>query len=225
MKVSVLLFARLRREAGIENVVVELPEDASVRDAARLVEQMHPVVLAGCMAAVNERYATPDTRLTDGDELAFLPPVAGGSDDADVHCELTSEPLSLPHAEAFLVRPAWGAQAYFVGTVRSPNKGMEIDHLQYEAYLPMARRVMQDAAAQARTRYDVGGVYIAHRTGELRPAETSILIGVGSAHRRAALEACDFLIEHLKVHLPVWKLEVGQDGASWVEGSTGAPTL
>lgn len=227
MKVSVLLFARLKREAGTGEVTVDLPDSATVRDAARLVERDHPVSLGGCMAAVNERYATPDTPLSDGDELAFLPPVAGGSGRGheDVRCVVTEEELQLGAAADFLVRPGWGAQAYFVGTVRSPNKGMDVDHLEYEASPPMALRVMHDAVDLARERYGLGGAYVAHRTGRLRPAEASILIGVGSAHRRAALEACDFLIEHLKVHLPVWKLEVGENGESWVEGSTGAPTL
>ena len=140
-------------------------------------------------------------------------------------CTVTAAPLSLRTAQDFLTRPAWGAQAYFVGTVRSPNAGFAVAYLEYEAYPALAERVMREAATHARARFELGGSYLAHRTGRVRPGESSILIGVGSAHRRAALEACDFLIEHLKLHLPVWKLEVGENGERWAEGSAGAPTL
>lgn len=224
MNVNVLLFARLRREAGIETTSVELPTQSTVRDLAARVETDHRVSLSGCMVAVNEQYAMPDTILREGDEVAFLPPVAGGSDE-DVRCEVSELPIDLRAAQAFLVRPEWGAQAYFVGTVRSPNQGVEIAYLEYEAFPPMAVQVMRQAVRLAREQFALGGAYLVHRTGRLVPGEASILVGVGSAHRRAALEACDFLIEYLKVHIPVWKLEVGEHGERWVEGSTGAPTL
>ena len=224
MHVTVLLFARLKREAGTETSTLNIPEGSDVRALATLVEEQCGISLRGCMIAVNERYATPATPLNEGDEVAFLPPVAGGSG-TDTICDITSEVLDLTRAQEFLVRPEWGAQAYFVGTVRSPNAGKNVDHLVYEAYPPMALRVMHDAARLAREQYPLGGVYLAHRVGQLRPAEASILIGVGSPHRRAALEACDFLIEYLKLHLPVWKLEMDDSGEHWVEGSTGAPTL
>lgn len=223
MIVNILLFARLKREAGIESARIEVAEPATVRDVARAVEQTYGLSLSGCMVAVNEQYATPDTPVSPDSEIAFLPPVAGGA--GDTRCLVGPEPLSLADAQTFLVRPEWGAQSYFVGTVRSPNKGLAITYLRYEAYGPMAVRVMQEAADLARASHAAAGIYIAHRVGELRPAEPSILIGVGSPHRRAAIEACDFLIEHLKVYLPVWKLEVGENGEQWVEGSTGAPIL
>ncbi len=228
MIVKVLFFARLKREAETEHAEVEVAGGASVREVAQQVSERFGVSLTGCMVAVNERYATPDTTLSENDEVAFLPPVAGGGaddvGDNDI-CLVTASPLSFPAAQDFLIRPAWGAQAYFVGTVRSPNQGTAVAYLEYEAYPALAERVMRDAAQLARAEYALGGSYMAHRTGRVRPAEPSILIGVGSAHRRAALEACDFLIEHLKLHLPVWKLEVGENGERWVEGNTGAPTL
>ncbi len=223
MLVKVLLFAQLRRAAGAAELQLDVSENATVSDVARLVEQQLNLSLRGVMTAVGERYATPDTVLRPGDELALLPPVAGGHED-DL-CQVTDGVLDLITAERYLVRPEWGAQAYFVGTVRSPNKGKVVDSITYEAYAPMAEREMQRAVDDARAKHPIGAAFIQHRTGTLRPGEASILIGVASAHRRAALEACDFLIERLKVTLPVWKLETDEDGASWVEGTTGAPTL
>lgn len=232
LTVQVLLFAHLRRQVPQPEFSVQVPAGATVRDLAQQLEA-GGLSLSGCMAAVNESYATPDTPLQAGDEVAFLPPVAGGSGapagEELTHVRVGAEPLSLQAAEQFLVRPRYGAQSYFVGTVRSPNRGQTVTLIEYEAYASMAERVLRDAAAQARGRF--GGedgdlaVYLAHRTGRLQPAEASIVIGVGSPHRRAALEAADWLIEHVKAVIPVWKLEELEDGQRWVEGVRPGPTL
>lgn len=224
MRAKVVFFARLRREAGLETATLDVAEGATVRDLATQVEAQYGLSLRGCMAAVNEVYAAPDQALRPDDEVAFLPPVAGGMD-GETRCEVVDLPLLLSEADAFLVRPEHGAQAYFVGTVRSPNKGRRVEFIEYEGFAPMAERVMREAAEQARQRWGEMRVIVQHRVGRLLPGEASILIGVASPHRRAALEACDFLIEHLKVHLPVWKHEADEDGEHWVDGQTGHPTL
>ena len=233
LTVQVLLFAHLSRQVPQPEFSVQLPAGATVRDLARQLQEQHGLDLSGCMAAVNENYAAPSTALQAGDEVAFLPPVAGGSGEPDsgplTFAEVTAEPLSLQAAEQFLVRPRYGAQSYFVGTVRSPNRAQAVTLIEYEAYASMAQKVLHEAAAQARQRF--GGedgdlaVYLVHRVGRLQPAEASIVIGVGSPHRRAALEATDWLIEHVKAVIPVWKLEELEDGQRWVEGVSPAETL
>ncbi|GGJ53388.1 molybdopterin converting factor subunit 1 [Deinococcus roseus] len=227
MRLRILFFARLKREMGVDEMSFSCPPQSTVRDLARLLQEHYSVNLQGCMAAVNENYVAPDQLLKDGDEVAFLPPVAGGAYDPQdfEECIVTSRPLNLMEAFGFLARPEWGGQAFFTGTVRSPNKGLEIAHLEYEAFAPMAIRVMRACIQEAREKFQVGGVYIAHRTGRVHPGELSIIVGVGSPHRRAALEACDLLIEALKVRLPVWKLERSTSGEEWVEGSTSVDTL
>ncbi|WP_034385654.1 molybdopterin converting factor subunit 1 [Deinococcus sp. YIM 77859] len=224
MQVNVVFFARLRRESGLETASLNMPEGSTVRELAAQVEQTYGLSLRGCMVAVNETYAAPDQVLQRGDEVAFLPPVAGGVDE-DTRCVVLTSPLLLAEASTFLVRPEYGAQAYFVGTVRSPNGGKQVEFIEYEGFVPMAEKVMRGAAAQAREQHGELRVVIEHRVGRLLPGEASILIGVASPHRRAALEACDFLIEYLKVHLPIWKHEADEDGTHWVEGQTGHPTL
>jgi len=224
MQVNVVFFARLKRESGLETALVEVAPGSTVRELARQIEELYNLNLRGCMVAVNETYASPEQRLEALDEVAFLPPVAGGTDGA-IRCEMVSSPLQLAEAEEFLVQPTHGAQAYFVGTVRSPNGGKRVRHIDYEGFAPMAEKVMREAALEAQGRYGELRVLVQHRTGRLQPGEASILIGVASPHRRAALEACDFLIEHLKLHLPVWKHEADEDGEHWVAGQTGHPTL
>ncbi|PTA67763.1 molybdenum cofactor biosynthesis protein MoaE [Deinococcus arcticus] len=226
MQLNVVFFARLKRETGIEGLALHVPEGSDVRAVAAQIEAQLGVSLRGCMVAVNEQYALPDTALNPGDEVAFLPPVAGGSgEDDSTCCGVTDEPLSLAAADAFLVRPLYGAQAYFVGTVRSPNAGKTVQWIDYEGYVPLALNVMRHAAQAARERFGDLRLYLWHRVGRLRPGEASILIGVASPHRRAALEACDFLIEHLKVHVPVWKHERDDTGEHWVAGQTAHETL
>ncbi|UQN07682.1 molybdopterin converting factor subunit 1 [Deinococcus sp. QL22] len=228
MRVNVVFFARLKREIGMESLSLEVAEAANVRAVATVIEQQHGVSFKGCMVAVNETYATPEQVLHDGDEVAFLPPVAGGSDsgeDPETLCGVTASPLLLQTADAFLVQPAYGAQAYFVGTVRSPNKSKRVEFIEYEGFAPLAEKVMLGAAEAARERHGILRVFIQHRVGRLLPGEASILIGVASPHRRAALEACDFIIELLKVQVPVWKREVDEDGEHWVDGTAGQPTL
>jgi len=138
---------------------------------------------------------------------------------------VTESKLSLEDALEFLRRPGWGAQSFFTGTVRTPNKGKDVEYLEYEAYGPMCVKVLEGLALEASEKWPIGGVYVAHRTGRLYPAEMSILVGVGSPHRRAAITACDYLIERIKVALPVWKLEHTSDGEEWVEGNTGFEAL
>ncbi|MFB9992863.1 molybdopterin converting factor subunit 1 [Deinococcus oregonensis] len=228
MQVNVVFFARLKREMGMESLSLEVVEAADVRAVATVLEQRHAVSLKGCMVAVNETYATPEQVLHEGDEVAFLPPVAGGSgsgEDVETLCKVTTSPLLLQEADAFLVQPAYGAQAYFVGTVRSPNKGKRVEFIEYEGFAPLAQKVMLGAAEAAREQHGSLRVFIQHRVGRLLPGEASILIGVASPHRRAALEACDFIIEFLKVQVPVWKREVDEDGEHWVDGTAGQPTL
>ena len=133
---------------------------------------------------------------------------------------ITEDVLLLTDALEFLRRPEWGAQSFFTGSVRTPNQSKDVEYLEYEAYGPMCTRVLEDLALEAAQKWRIEGVYVSHRTGRLYPAELSIIVGVGSPHRRAALEACDYLIERIKAVLPVWKLERNTDGEQWVEGNT-----
>lgn len=231
MNVQAVFFARLKREIGTDSLMLSVPVGATVRQVADQLAAEHGISLSGCMVAINETYAEPAQVLNEGDELAFLPPVAGGSgevdlteDPADVY-QVTPNVLQLLDAAKHLVQPQYGAQAYFVGTVRSPNKGQVVEYIEYEGYAPMAEKVMREAAERARQKYGRLSVFIQHRTGKLLPADASLIIGVGSPHRRVALEACDELIEELKKELPIWKHEADQTGEHWVNGSTNHGTL
>jgi MoaE-MoaD fusion protein len=224
MNVKLLFFASHKRAAGISETSFELANAATVREAARLVELKFNLELAGSMVAVNDEYATPDVVLNPGDTLAFIPPVAGGEPEADFFL-VSSEALPLTDLHAKLIRPGWGGQAVFTGSTRTPNKNLDILRLEYEAYPALCQNVMRKLALEARTKWDLGAVVLAHRTGVVLPGEISIFVGAGSAHRRACLDAVPWLVDEAKSRLPVWKLEVAESGERWVEGATSQPTL
>ena len=231
MKVKLLFFAAHKRAAGLAETEIELEAGATARDAANAAAVRYQLQLQGSMVAVNDEYANPDTALHAGDTVAFIPPVAGGAahdhagGSSRDHFEVSAEPLDILALHARLSDPGWGGQAVFTGSTRTPNKGLEIVHLEYEAYGALCRNVMRDLALEAHARWELGAVVLAHRTGTVLPGQVSIFVGAASAHRRACLEAVPWLVDEAKLRLPVWKLEVAATGERWVEGSTSQPTL
>ena len=223
MQVKVLFFASHRRAAGIGEATLELPVGSSVREASQLLEQQYNLALRGSMVAVNDEYATPERVLEPGDTLALIPPVSGGSD-ADMFV-ITDAPLEITVLHAALLHPAHGGQAFFTGSTRTPNKGLAIVRLEYEAYPALCQTVMRQLALEARAQFEIETVVLAHRTGIVLPAEVSIFVGASSQHRRAALEAVPWLVDAAKARLPVWKLEVAASGERWVEGSVSGAVL
>ena len=221
MQVKVLFFASHRRAAGTGEATLELPFGATVREASQLLEQQYGLALRGSMVAVNDEYATPERVLESGDTLALIPPVSGGRE-SDLFV-ITDAPLEFSALHAALLHPAHGGQAFFTGSTRTPNKGLEILRLEYEAYPALCQTAMRQLATEARGLFEIETVVIAHRTGIVLPGEVSIFVGASSAHRRAALNAVPWLVDAAKARLPVWKLEVAVSGERWVEGSvTGA---
>ena len=227
MTLEVLLFAVYRERVGRAQLSLALPEGATVHDAAEKLEADYPeLTLRGALAAVNETYASPGETLRPGDTLAFFPPVAGGSGENDPsendHFFVTEDPLELSRYVALVTAPAFGAVGSFIGTVRSPNLGQEVRYIDYQGYEAMIFAQMKRAADELRGRFELGCVVFAHRLGRLKPGEASIMIVVSSKHRKDALLATHAAIDRLKETLPVWKLEVTQGGAQWVEGSSAA---
>lgn len=138
-----------------------------------------------------------------------------------VDVRLQAEPLDLGRLLAFVQAPSLGAVAVFLGTVRDHHAGRTVLHLEYEAYPEMAEAELGKIAEEARARFQVARVAIAHRTGRLEIGEASVAVVVGSEHRREALEACRFVIDTLKRTAPIWKREVFEGGAVWIEGEGG----
>ena len=132
--------------------------------------------------------------------------------------KVTDVPLSIDEAYAAVRRPDCGAVALFVGTVRDHHDGKAVRSLSYTAFSEMAEKEFRKIADEARTRWKVGAMYIAHRIGPLQIGEASVIVAVSSGHRAEAFDACRYAIETLKKTAPIWKEEFYDDGKAWVSG-------
>ena len=139
-------------------------------------------------------------------------------------CELTTEPIDINSVARRVVPPECGATVTLDGYARQFTKDKtsgdvrETRYLEYEAYEEMAVKEMQKLVEKAKVQFEISNVGIVHRTGRLEIGETSVVISVAAPHRRAAFEACEWLIKELKRTVPIWKKEVYLDGEHWVEG-------
>jgi molybdopterin synthase catalytic subunit len=160
--------------------------------------------------AVNRAYAKRGDGLSEGDEVAVIPPVSGGD------FRLSEAPLSVDAAVAEVRDDGAGAIATFIGTTRAHSRGRDVLHLDYEAYEGMAEHVMADLADGLKRRHELCKVAIHHRVGRVEIGEMSVVIAVSASHRAAALAACREAIDELKVSVPLWKKETYVGGEEWI---------
>lgn len=132
--------------------------------------------------------------------------------------ELTKETIDVGSIARRVVPPECGATVTLDGYVRKFTKGRETLYLEYEAYEPMALKEMEKLLEAAGGKFEISHAGIVHRLGRLEIGETSVVISVAAPHRRAAFEACEWLIKELKRTVPIWKKEVYADGETWIEG-------
>jgi len=231
MRVRILFFGVLKDLVGRSSEEADFPGGAGLRAvfdtaAARcpaLKEMARSIVLAR-----NREFADLSTKIEDGDEVAFLPPVSGGCADSlpdpleiaenGHYFALTDHPIDTRAIVARLLTGAEGAVVTFEGTVRNQTNGRPVLCLDYECYRPMALESMTKighgiAAAHQSTR-----VAMVHRLGRLLIGETSVAVVATAPHRRAAFEAALEAINRLKKTVPIWKKEHFVDGEVWVEG-------
>ena len=109
-----------------------------------------------------------------------------------------------------------GGTVMFLGTVRDLSEGAEVRAMTLEHYPGMTEKALEEIEAEAHRRWPLDATLVIHRHGRLEPGEDIVLVIAASAHREAAFEACHFLIDWLKTKAPFWKLEEGDQGASWV---------
>ena len=206
MRVTVRLFAGLRERAGSARVELE--------DVTR-VEDVWPALDLGAeppglLYAVNRSYAERGQELADGDEIALIPPVSGGS------FRLVDGPLDVAAVLREVEDPEAGGLASFVGTVRRRSRGRDVLHLEYEAYEEMAEPMLSRLGDELTERHGLCAVAIHHRLGRVEIGEASVVIAVSAPHRSAALDACREAIETLKTTIPLWKKEIYAGGEEWV---------
>lgn len=177
--------------------------------------------------ARNQEFATIAEPLCDGDEVALLPPVSGGSalhemreiNEPEGHFfALTRDPIDPRALETRILQGCDGAIVTFQGVVRNNTRGRATLRLEYECYEGMAIRKMAEIGREIASQYAISRIAMVHRLGTMEIGEASVVIVVAAPHRKAAFEAALEGINRLKRLVPVWKKEFFEDGEIWVEG-------
>ena len=249
LRIHVRLFAMQRELAGTRALDVEVAPGSTIEDAWSALVGRFPILAPGRPAvrfAHNGAYAPPETALADGDEVAMIPPVSGGSGAEPVDggsggpaagrvriLEIQEAPFAptvLADLSARLATPEDGAVVGFLGvTRRSPgtpapgqeaaaaaHAGRAVTSLEYEALPDLALKVMAEIADEIEARFGVARLAIVHRTGKVPLGEASVAIVACSPHRDAAFDAARYAIDETKGRAPIWKAERFVDGKVWI---------
>ena len=228
MTVQVLFFGLLKDLTGRSEDRLELADGTHLDGVFRHYAGLFPKLgeMAGSIVmARNHEFAELSSPVTDGDEIAFLPPVSGGlgawthqiSDAAGHFFALTRQPIDTHALTEMVRRDEDGALIAFEGVVRNNSKGRTTLFLDYECYEEMAIRKMAEIGREIAAP-GIGRVAMVHRLGRLEIGEASVAIVVSAPHRKPAFDAALEGINRLKKLVPIWKKEHFADGEVWVEG-------
>jgi len=229
MQLNVLYFAHVRERVGKRQETLALEDGADVAAAVAAIVGLYPdlgPLMPAIRVALDGEFTSLDAPLHDGAELVLIPPVAGGAGTPPATggagvpaVTLTEEALDAARQEALGARvagPGHGAVVTFVGAVRDHARGRAVERLEYEAYGAMAQRQLEGIVAEVEATWPGVAVAVHHRVGTLTVGEVAVVVAVGSAHRAEAFAACQRVIDRLKEDVPIWKREIGPDGAEWV---------
>lgn len=220
MRVKVLFFGMLKDVVGRAEDQLQVADGARLENVFELYAERFPALreMAGSIVmARNQQFSDIAAIVKEGDEVAFLPPVSGGSDSGH-YFALTRQPIDARQIAGRLLRGEDGAVVTFEGVVRNNTKGRPTQFLDYECYEPMALKIMTQIGEEIAGSFAIDRIGMAHRLGRMQIGETSVAIVVTAAHRRAAFEAALEGINRLKRLVPIWKKEHFVDGEVWVEG-------
>jgi molybdopterin synthase catalytic subunit len=227
---TIKLFGLIKTLANNQaDLTVSFNGSRRVKDLVSVLDSMYPRVgelihTKRVLVSVNQEIAHDETEIHEGDEVALLPPFAGGSQDTDtlspeVLVRVQRENFSLD-VEIDRVRASSkriGGIATFLGTARDWSKGHAVSGITFEHYEGMAQKKLREIRERALKQFDVIEVLILHRYGTIEIGENIVLIVVGAEHRAEAFKACKWCIDELKQITPIWKLEQTPEGQVWVE--------
>ncbi|MBI4320801.1 MAG: molybdopterin converting factor subunit 1 [Chloroflexi bacterium] len=214
MRLVVRFFASYREIVGQKELELDVPVGTTVRELLEILTQRYArlaQVASVSRFVVDQEFVEADTRLKEGSEVVFVPPVAGGG-----RFEITEDHVTADDLIAEVNNERAGAVVTFVGVVRGFSRDKRVLYLEYEAYREMAEKKLEQIGQEIRDRWGLDRIAIRHRVGHLDVGETAVVIAVASPHRREGFEACQYAIERLKQIVPIWKKEVWEDGEVWV---------
>ena len=215
MQLSVRLFASVREAVGEQSLALDLPEGATVSILTQELHARFPQIreLPPALVSVNYEYVGEEHPLHEGDQVAIIPPVSGGS---GPQFDITEGELTAESVSDLVRSPECGAITVFLGTARRTSRGREVEYLEYEAYPEMAIRKLQQIAEEVVERWDTDRIAVRHRVGRVELGEASVAIAVATEHRAEGFAACKYVIDRLKEIVPIWKKEVWVGGGEWI---------
>lgn len=223
-----MFFGVARELVGVREESIEVAAGARLANILENYTARFPrlgEMASSLVIARNQQFSAPDAEAFDGDEIAFLPPVSGGSgytreiaDPAGHFYALTRETIDGAALARRLLRGEDGAFVNFEGVARNNTKGRATRYLEYECYEAMAVKVMSEIGAEIARTFAIGRIAMVHRLGRIEIGETSVAVVVTAPHRKPAFEAALEGINRLKRMVPVWKKEFFVDGEVWVDG-------
>lgn len=227
--ITIKLFGMTKMIAENKSALsLSMPYGKTVKDLVELLCAEYPQIgelihKKKVLVSVNQDIAHEETVIHDGDEIALLPPFAGGSFPVPVDDQMLvrvqREDFSID-AEIARVRSRSkriGGIAMFLGVARDRSKGRDVDSITFEHYEGMAQKKLREIRARALKDFDILELLIIHRHGEIVIGENIVLIIAGAEHRAEAFRACRWAIDELKQITPIWKLEHTPEGEVWVE--------
>jgi len=225
VKINVLFFAYLKDVVGKSKAQFEVENSLDVAGLKLKLVEMYPQLeekLPNVIVSINQDFAFDADVIEDGAEIAFFPPVSGGSDFPTV-LMVTTEELDLNELLAKVTLPTTGAAGIFTGIVRgetSRGQQRKTEALEYEAYGNMAKTKMAQVADEIRNKWQaIEGIVIVQRIGLLKAGTPTVTIICTASHRDTGVfEAARYGINRLKEIVPVWKKEINTENEEWVEG-------
>ncbi len=225
--INIKYFASARELTGIKSETINLEDTATLSDLVNILINKYPNGngrFEHFLFAVNHEYSDLKQSFKSGDEVAVFPPVSGGNGEFPTITLICEDEPDLNELVKEIQDPSTGAAVIFNGFVRGVSPGSlhpKTDRLEYEAYQPMAEKIMGQIANEMRAKWPaIYGIFMVQRIGKLNPKEMTIAIGVTTGHRtEGCFEAARYGIDRMKEIVPVWKKENGPDGEEWVEGS------
>ncbi|MBE2197855.1 MAG: molybdopterin converting factor subunit 1 [Anaerolinea sp.] len=229
MQLEIRLFATLKERAQQDRLQVNIPLPSTVGALIETLAAEQPALaplLPIAIVAVNKTFASAQTPIQAGDEVAIFPPVSGGSQATPypTYFALTPTAPDLNAIHAHLTQADVGAVVSFTGSVRGQTRrdGLPAQtlYLEYEAYQDMAEVKMAQIAREIWERWPtVKGIAIVQRIGRLDIGDITTYVACAAGHRdQGVFDAARYGIDRLKEIVPVWKKEVGPDATVWVEG-------
>jgi len=237
VRIRVLFFGVLRDIVGLREDSLELPEGGRLETVLEHYAGRFPrlrEMSASVVPALNQQFSSTSAMLSEGDEVALLPPVSGGSgtftheiaDSAAGHFfALTRERIDGSSLARRLLRGEDGAFVNFEGVARNNSKGRPTLYLDYECYEPMAIKTMAQIGEEIARSFPIGRIAMVHRLGRIEIGETSVAVVVTAPHRKPAFDAALEGINRLKRMVPIWKKEYFVDGEVWVDGEWDASVV